>query len=281
MPPVLINGKPGGAIAVTDRGLAYGDGVFETVPVADGSPRFWPRHRARLQDGCRRLAIAFDDWRALDEEVRRLAEDSGDAVIKVIVTRGDGARGYRPPLPAKPTRIVLALPPPDYPDDFRRRGVAARFCRKRLADNPDLAGIKHLNRLEQVMARMEWGDEYQEGVMLDGRDRVIEGTMSNLFAVEDGGLRTPLLDRCGVSGVMRGWIIEACRQCGIPVREDRLSREDLLRADGVFFCNVLIRVWPVRRLEGACDYDVRLVHNLLHDLLHDLSQRPPATDADD
>lgn len=277
MPPVLINGEPGGAIAVTDRGLAYGDGVFETVSVADGSPRFWPRHRARLRDGCRRLAIAFDDWRALDEEVRRLAEDGGDAVVKVIVTRGDGARGYRPPLAAKPTRIVLALPPPDYPDDFGRRGVAARFCRKRLADDPDLAGVKHLNRLEQVMARMEWRDEYQEGVMLDARDRVVEGTMSNLFAVEGGGLRTPLLDRCGVSGVMRGWIIETCRQCGIPVREERLSREDLLRADGVFFCNVLIRVWPVRRLEDARDYDVRLVHDLLRGLL----QKLPAAGADD
>ncbi|MDD9868316.1 MAG: aminodeoxychorismate lyase [Gammaproteobacteria bacterium] len=277
MPPVLINGKPGGAIAVTDRGLAYGDGVFETISVADGAPRFWPRHRARLRDGCRKLAIAFDDWRALDEEVRRLAAGSGDAVVKVIVTRGGGARGYRPPLPAKPTRIVTALPPPDYPDDFRRRGVAARFCRKRLADDPDLAGVKHLNRLEQVMARMEWRDEYQEGVMLDARDRVIEGTMSNLFTVEDGGLRTPLLDRCGVSGVMRGWIIEACRRRGIPVQETRLSREDLLRADGVFFCNVLIRAWPVRHLEGARDYDVQSVHGLLHDLL----QKLPAAGAED
>jgi len=95
MPPVLINGKPGGAIAVTDRGLAYGDGVFETISVADGAPRFWPRHRARLRDGCHKLAIAFDDWRALDEEVRRLAAGSGDAVVKVIVTSGGGARAVR------------------------------------------------------------------------------------------------------------------------------------------------------------------------------------------
>jgi len=273
MPAVLINGKPGGAIAVTDRGLAYGDGVFESVPVTGGAPRLWPRHRARLRDGCRKLAIAFDDWDVLDEEVRRLAEDSGDAVVKVIVTRGGGARGYRPPLAAKPTRIVIALPPPDYPDDFAQLGIAARFCRKRLADDPDLAGVKHLNRLEQVLARMEWQDEYQEGVMLDARDRVVEGTMSNLFIVEDGGLRTPLLDRCGVSGVMRNWIIEACRRRGVAVREDRLSREDLLQADGVFFCNVLIRAWPVRRLEGEREYDVRAVHDLL--------RRLPAAGADD
>jgi len=270
MPAVLINGKPGGAVAVTDRGLAYGDGVFETVPVAGGAPRLWPRHRARLRDGCRKLAIAFNDWRALDDEVGRLAKDSGDAVVKVIITRGGGARGYRPPPAAKPTRIVIALPPPDYPDDFRQLGIAARFCRKRLADDPDLAGVKHLNRLEQVMARMEWRDEYQEGVMLDARDRVVEGTMSNLFIVKDGELRTPLLDCCGVSGVMRGWIIEACRRRGVAVQEARLSREDLLQADGVFFCNVLIRVWPVRHLEGARDYDVRLVHGLLHDLLQEL-----------
>ncbi len=266
MPPVLINGEPGDGIPVTDRGLAYGDGVFETIAVANGSPRLWPRHRARLLDGCRRLAITFDDAPALEEEVHRLAAENRDAVIKVIVTRGGGARGYRPPFPAKPTRIVLVLPPPDHPDDFRLHGVAARFCRKRLADNPDLAGIKHLNRLEQVMARMEWREEYQEGIMLDGRDQVIEGTMSNIFVVDGGALQTPLLDCCGVKGVMRDWIIEACRRRDIPVREARLSREDLLRADGVFLCNALIRVWPIRRLEGGRDYDVRPVHDLLQKL---------------
>ncbi len=263
MSEALINGRPGDGLPPTDRGTAYGDGVFETVVVTGGVARLWPRHRARLLDGCRRLGIAFDDAAILDEEVRIVAAKSTEAVLKVVVTAGRGGRGYRRPSVQKPTRIVVALPPPDYPDDFSVRGVAVRFCRKRLAHEPDLAGIKHLNRLAQVVARMEWREEFQEGIMLDYQDRVIEGTMSNIFVVTGDTLQTPPLDCCGVRGVMRDWIIEACRECGIAASEARLGREDLLRADGVFLCNAVIRAWPVRTLEGARDYDVAAVHRVL------------------
>lgn len=266
MSEALINGRPGDGLPPTDRGSAYGDGVFETIAVTDGVARLWPRHRARLLDGCRRLGIAFDDAAALDEEVRSVAARSAEAVLKVVVTAGDGGRGYRRPALQQPTRIVAALPPPDYPDDFAVRGVAVRFCRKRLAYEPDLAGIKHLNRLAQVIARMEWRDEFQEGIMLDYQDRVIEGTMSNIFVVTGDTLQTPVLDCCGVRGIMRDWIIETCRERGIAASETRLGREDLLRADGVFLCNAVIRAWPVRTLEGARDYDVEAVHRVLERL---------------
>ena len=263
MPAALINGRPGDELSPTDRGLAYGDGVFETVAVAAGKARLWPRHLARLLNGCRRLGIVFDDVRLLEQEVQNVAAHSGEAVLKVIVTGGDGGRGYRRPEPQKPTRIVMALPPPDYPDDFRTRGVAVRFCRKRLAYDPDLAGIKHLNRLEQVMARMEWREEFQEGILSDYQDQIVEGTMSNLFVVKEGALQTPPLNDCGVRGVMREWIIEVCRERGIAVSETPLRREDLVRADGIFLCNAVIRAWPVRTLEGAVDYDVTAVRQML------------------
>ena len=266
MPAALINGHPGDGLSPTDRGLAYGDGVFETVAVAAGVARLWPRHRARLLDGCRRLGIVFDDADLLDQEVRSAAAHGGEAVLKVVVTSGDGGRGYRRPQATRPTRIVAALPPPDYPDDFRVRGVAARFCRKRLAHDPDLAGIKHLNRLAQVMARMEWRDEFQEGIMSDYQDQVVEGTMSNVFVIKGTALQTPPLDYCGVRGVMREWIIEACRERGIAVSEARLTREDLACADGVFLCNAVIQAWPVRTLEDARDYDVKAVRQVLGQL---------------
>ena len=263
MPAALINGRPGDGPSSADRGLAYGDGVFETVAVAGGSALLWPRHRARLLNGCRRLGIVFDDVEALEREVPLMAAQNAAGIVKVIVTAGRGGRGYRRPQEQEPTRIVIALPPPDYPDEYAVRGVAARFCRKRLAHDPELAGVKHLNRLAQVIARMEWRDEFQEGIMLDYRDQVVEGTMSNVFAVTGDALQTPPLDRCGVRGVMRDWIIEACRERGIAVSQTRLGREDLARADGIFFCNAVIRAWPVRTLEGLGDYDVEAVHRML------------------
>ena len=263
MPAALINGRPGDGPSPADRGLAYGDGVFETVAVAGGSARLWPRHRARLLAGCRRLGIAFDDVDALEQEVRLMAAQSATGILKIIVTAGCGGRGYRRPQAQQPTRIIIALPPPDYPEEYAVHGVAARFCRKRLAHDPGLAGVKHLNRLAQVLARMEWQDEFQEGIMLDDQEQVVEGTMSNVFIVANGALQTPPLDRCGVCGVMRDWIIEACRDRGIAVSEAPLGRADLARAAGVFFCNAIIRAWPVRTLEGVGDYDVTAVHRVL------------------
>jgi 4-amino-4-deoxychorismate lyase len=170
-------------------------------------------------------------------------------VLKVVLTRGIGGRGYRPPESPRPTRILSLHPRPDYPAAWSERGVAVTFCRTRLGENPILAGLKHLNRLEQVLARSEWRDpRIAEGLMQDGKGRVIGGTMSNLFLVSEGRLVTPRLDSCGVAGTVRALVLRIAGDYGIEAVEADVRRAEVAAADGLFLTNALIGIWPVRRL---------------------------------
>ena len=259
----LINGQSIDYLSIADRGLAYGDGVFETVSVVNGKPCLWQKHLNRLLLGCKSLGIAFKDISQLEKEVFLLSRQAKpQGVIKIIVTRGLGASGYRTQSATKASRIVQLHKRQAFSATIYHKGAAARFCKLRLAQNPRLAKIKHLCRLEQVLARMEWQDEYHEGIMFDYQNNAIEGTMSNLFIIKDSALKTPRLDNCGVQGVMREWILEQCTEHHIPVEETEIDRQAILEADGVFFCNALIRVWPVRSIE-ARNYDINIVHQLV------------------
>lgn len=246
----LLNGEPRHTIDVADRGFQYGDGLFETIEVFNGKPLFLDRHLKRLANGCRRLFIPIPDSVLLTEEAHRLSSGSERAVLKLIVTRGCGGRGYRQPPQILPTRLFSLHPYPDYPSYFQTDGIKARFCKHRLAISPALAGIKHMNRLEQIMARAEWqDDDIQEGIMLDGNDYVVEGTMSNLFLVKDGVLYTPTLTECGVAGIIREIVMELARFGNIPLHEKKLDKDALLCADEIFFTNSVIGIWPVKQLE--------------------------------
>jgi len=235
---------------VRDRGLCYGDGLFETVAVADGQPLYWERHRHRLAEGCARLGLPVPG-KVLDAEAAGLCAGRERAVLRVTLTRGEGGRGYEPPRPAAPTRVLSLLPWPQRPGHWRSQGVRVVLCRQRLAQNPTLAGLKHLNRLEQVLARAEWDDEdIAEGLMLDPSGRLVEGTMSNLFLVRDGCLRTPELSCCGVAGIIRSVILELADTLNIPRQVNRLELSDLAAADEVFLTNSVIGLWPVSRIDG-------------------------------
>jgi 4-amino-4-deoxychorismate lyase len=245
---VLVNGKAVQTLSVHDRGLLYGDGLFETLAVRGGRPLQWSRHLARLKRGCARLGIEAPDAECLLEETLRVAAGARRAVVKIVVTRGAGARGYRPG-GGPATRIVTAHPSPEHPPAYRRDGVAVRWCATRLGLNPALAGLKHLNRLEQVLARAEWDDpDIAEGLMQDPDGNVIEGTMSNLFAALSGELVTPDLSRCGVAGVMRERVLECAAALAIPCRIRVLGPAELETAREIFLCNSLIGIWSVRRL---------------------------------
>jgi len=247
----LLNGERGHRVDVSDRGFQYGDGVFETLEVDNGKPLFLQAHLTRLALGCRTLRIPEVDSALLSKEACALAEQSGcRSVLKLIVTRGSGGRGYRQPEPIHPTRLLALYPYPDYPDSYQAHGIVARFCRQRLAVNPALAGIKHMNRLEQVMARAEWsGDAIQEGLMLDYQDRVVEGTMSNLFLVKQGVLHTPTLAACGINGILRQMVLNFAARYNVDVVENNYSRESILDADELFVTNSVIGVWPIKQLE--------------------------------
>jgi 4-amino-4-deoxychorismate lyase len=266
MPDTLVNGIAAGRIAVDDRGLNYGDGLFETVAWLGGRPRLWHLHYRRLEEGCARLGLAIPEEPLLRAEMKIVAGDTTAAVIKIILTRGSGGRGYRPPAGAATTRIVRRLDWPRYPEDNQPRGVTLRYCDTRLGRNPRLAGIKHLNRLEQVLARAEWDDEYDEGLMQDESGNVIEGTMSNLFACIEGAIVTPDLSQCGVAGVMRRWVLDTAPRLEMPLRTEAVSTFALDTAQELFITNSLIGIWPVRRL-GTREYSVGTVTRRLQDAL--------------
>lgn len=253
---MLINGTAGTEISAQDRGLHYGDGVFETLAVRGGVPLLWDRHMQRLNAGCARLGITPPDSALLEAEARWVCtHDSGGAaqgVLKIIITRGAGARGYRVATPAPVTRIMALYPWPSWPEEFAHHGVRVCVCATRLGINPALAGIKHLNRLEQVLARNEWSDaDIAEGLMLDTAGAVIEGTTSNVFVVRDGKLYTPDVARCGIAGIVRGLIMELAGEWSLECAIIGLTLSDVKNADEVFLCNSLIGVWPVREIEGA------------------------------
>jgi len=203
----------------------------------------------RLLDGCSRLGIPVPDVTLLAAETARLCETSDRAVLKIIITRGSGGRGYRPPASPEPQRLLMRFPWPD--PVVPESGITLRLCQTPLGCNPLLAGIKHLNRLEQVMARGEWNDEsIHEGVMCDTEGYVVEGTMSNLFAVRDGVLLTPDLASCGVAGVMRHQILALAAQLSIPSEFADIKVTDLSVMDELFVTNSIIGIWPVARLDA-------------------------------
>lgn len=250
LPSILINGVETDRLTVLDRGFQYGDGLFETMRITAGFPQYWQQHVDRLFSGCDRLNIPRPDQVVLQTEVMRLCENVEEGVLKMIITRGTGGRGYTIPGKVNTTRVCAIYPAPEYSEDFWNKGVVTRVCKTRLGLNPSLAGIKHLNRLEQVMARAEWTDpEIQEGVMLDVENYVIEGTMSNLYCVIDNEIITPDLSRCGVKGIIRDQICRIVDKLDIKLYETNISLDTLYDSDELFVSNSVIGIWPVRKLE--------------------------------
>jgi len=263
----LIDGKPNNCLSPADRGLAYGDGVFETIAAPGGRVRRFERHFERLSASCNRLGIACPGREDIEADIASLLSSSQDAVIKVIVTRGGGGRGYRPPDGATPTRLTGVFGWPAYPRKYYSDGVRAIHCSIRLGENAALAGLKHLCRLEQVLAQREIAASgAEEGLMRASSGDVIAGSMSNVFAVIDGKLCTPELDRCGVAGVMRREILDIAEAGGVAVQERRIELSEIEVADELFFCNAVFGIWPVRVL-GDVAFDVgKLTQSLMEQL---------------
>ncbi|OHX13221.1 aminodeoxychorismate lyase [Chromobacterium sphagni] len=246
---MLVNGLPAEVVSARDRGLSYGDGVFRTMQLRDGRPRLWRWQYARLADDAARLSLQLPDEQLLLDELAALGRGHALAVGKITLTRGAGARGYAMAAAGAPTRIVAAAPWQGYPEEQGRDGVHVRWCELKLSLQPRLAGIKHLNRLESVLARSEWDDPaIQEGLLLDQDGWLAEGTMSNVYLLRDRQVLTPRLDRCGVNGAVRDWLTENVSQFGLEFIESRLSAADLIDADAVFLSNSLMGLWPVARL---------------------------------
>ncbi|MGB1547602.1 MAG: aminodeoxychorismate lyase [Alphaproteobacteria bacterium] len=256
IPDLLVNGLPAGAVPADDRGLRYGDGVFETIAVRDGKPEFWERHRRRLQRGAERLGIEAPAEATLIGEARALLATPRDGVLRIWLTRGSGGEGYRPAASQRPTRILRLDPFPAHPEAAKTKGVSVRLAKTRLGRNPALAGIKHLNRLEQVLAaNEERNPEIAEALMADDAGNLIEGTRTNVFFVIEGVLTTPDLSGAGVAGILREVVLEEAKSMGREVSVRPVRPEEAKKAEEFFLTNSLIHLWPVRQFEKRT-YDI-------------------------
>lgn len=243
----LVDGVAVDTLPADDRGLSYGDGLFESIAVRAGRALRLDYHLERLAAGATRLDIEMPADEVLASEIGGIAEGHLRAVVKLILTRGSGGRGYRPDGQARTRRIVSLH---DWPE-LQPGPVALRVCSTRLARNPALAGIKHLNRLEQVLARAEWHDDtrFQEGLMLDTAGEVVECTSSNVFMLREGTLETPAVDQAGVAGVVRRILLERAEEAGLAVSVRRMSLDALLSADEVLISNSIAGLRAVNRID--------------------------------
>jgi 4-amino-4-deoxychorismate lyase len=252
---VLIDGTTanpaaGGGISPYDRGLQFGDGLFETIACRSGIPRFLSWHLERLSLGCQRLAIPLPNLPQIRDEVRMLASGAQNSLVKIMLTRGVAtARGYAPSGHEKPTRVTFRYPWPHENPAWSQDGVRVRVAALRVGENPALAGLKHLNRLETILARLESNDG-EESLLFGSSGRLACGTMSNVFLVRGTRVLTPRLDSFGVSGIMRRVVLAEAALLGIEAEECELRAADLASAAEVFLTNARIGIWPVRELES-------------------------------
>ena len=245
---MLINGLPGTQVCALDRGLQYGDGLFETMRWEQGKLRWFERHMARLKRGCQRLGILPPYAERLRAEAISLAQELPRALVKIIVTRGTATvRGYRPAGDEVPLRIVSVHEwPAASPGEFR-----VGLSPVRINGNPALAGIKHLNRLEQVLAQRAAAEVGMHEVLMCGeRGTVACGSMSNLFIWQRDELLTPPAAECAVAGVMRALLLEMAPRLRLNVREQSLSPAELATAPGLLLTNVRFGLQPVHWYEG-------------------------------
>ena len=267
------DGQPCHSVAADDRGLQYGDGLFETIAIRAGAPRLWHYHVERLRTGAERLGISAPDEATiraqLDAALGQTQTDTKRCVAKILLSAGTGQRGYRRASSGTASLITGISAAREIEDTRYLDGVELRLCRTRLAPQPQLAGMKTLNRLEQVLARNEWQDDgVFEGLTLDTDGRVICGTMSNVFLVSGQQFLTPAITRCGVSGVMRRHVLALLHGAGIDCQVRDVEADELWAADGVFLSNSQFGILPARRCD-AHDWPVPEVFRRLADMLRD------------
>jgi len=240
------NGEPLSASLWSSRGLHYGDGVFRTMLIHDGQVVDRDAHIAKAVSDAAVLHLHAPD--SLHDEITAAGRDVSNGVLKLLLIRAGQGRGYKPQT-SDTDRLLIRYPMPELPAGNAQHGIAALRSPVTMATQALLAGIKHLNRLEQVLASRDWPDGVSEAILGDDRGQPVCGTRSNLFWVSRGVLHTPALDRCGVSGVQRGKLLAIAAQKGLDVRIGSEAWSALIAADEAFVCNSLIGIWPLRALD--------------------------------
>ncbi len=258
----LINGEFSKHISVIDRGLSYGDGLFETMSWSylDDEKvlgvEFWDRHIERIKLGCSITKIKLPQTEILTNYKEKILNEClrkgiKNGVLKIVITRGIGGRGYKFEKEIVPTVIFLSFPSKEINKKTLHKGVKLRFCEFPIFENSMLAGLKHLNRIDSVMARSEWEeDEFFDGVMLDNSESIIDGTMTNLFFSKNNVLYTPIIKKSGINGIMRQVVIDNAKLFFKEVCEIEIKRKAISTFDEMFVTNSVIKILPVTHLSN-------------------------------
>jgi len=254
----LVNGIETSALTIADRGLAYGDGLFETMRVVAGKIPLLKFHLERFERGvhCLKLGppktLRREFKRAVDQVLTQLADDTltDNALVKIMVTRGCGGYGYLPPDKADCTFVCQVFNLPEYPSEYSNKGIQVKIIQHRLPSHPALAGVKHLNRLDQVLASQELNGE-QEGLMFDQNNHLIEGIKSNVLVFEGRQVLTPSLENCGVQGTLRQYLVEHAKALGFEIKVGKVDEDRLKAADGVSMINSVFGLWPVLNIRDS------------------------------
>jgi aminodeoxychorismate lyase len=244
-PIVLINGAKQSKTTVFNRNTQFGDGLFETCVVESKNILFWSYHLARLDKGCEKLGIGKVDESFWLSDIRKALSISklNNCVVKIILSRGESLRGYGFVDDIKPVRIVIVS---EMPKAAPRQNLTLDFCESGYASNPKLAGIKHCNRLEQILSRADL--KCDEGIMLNESDNVISVTQGNIFSIYANTLHTPRLDKCGIEGTRRAIILEIASELGMQINVGPLSVNELMESDEVFISNSVMEIQSITQI---------------------------------
>ncbi|MBD1581323.1 aminodeoxychorismate lyase [Pseudoalteromonas sp. S16_S37] len=230
------------SISVFDRGLLYGDGFFTTAQVKDGRILLWQLHKERLKNCQQRLYFPEIDWPRLENACQRTSQDMSHGVLKIMITRGKGGRGYLPPKNALQSVIIQTSDYPVHYKALQQSGLQLQFSAIKLGHQPLLAGLKTLNRLEQVLIKEDASNyECDDVIVCDLDEHVIETSVGNLIAIKNGKAFTPKLDRCGIEGVYLQHLSTVN-----SIEKTRFSKQMLSEVDALFVCNSLLESVFVR-----------------------------------
>lgn len=244
----LVDGEPSEQIDASDRAIAYGDGCFTTIAKVSGVIQLLDDHMQRLQLACQILDIHFSDWATLKRQIVDVSEAERNIVIKVIVSRGSGGRGYSPIGADKPITILSLHQIPVHYNDWRESGIRLGLSQVRLAKQSALHGVKHLNRLEQVLAKQHTDNTVNDVLVCDTDNMIVETSAANIFWQVESQWFTPDLSESGVEGVMRNYFLSVLSQNGIRVQVVRAHYTMLKYASSIFICNSLMIMVPVREI---------------------------------
>jgi len=260
----IINNETSNSIPLSDRGLSYGDGFFTTAKVVNETVEHWHFHKLRLIECQTRLGFPEIDFLALEESIKQLCLNQKCAVLKIMITRGSGGRGYALPDVQNPIQILSILPFPNNYETLKISGLSVEVSSIKLGLQPILAGMKTLNRLEQVLIKQELSARsWSEAIVLDLNDNVIETSIANLIYYKNGQWHTPKLDQAGIKGVYRAYLSSK-----IALIESHVSLDEIKTAQAVFCCNSLMGLVPIKSIQKT-QFDLELALKLQKDMFVD------------